>query len=89
MPQGAAVEIIQPTRIGGVLSASDGDMRHLREEFRGRYCVKLRRLIEPKLCEHILRRIEQAEFESRTHAGVGVELCLSDAGLTGARTPCE
>jgi hypothetical protein len=77
-------DVMQLTRSGAVPSGTDDDVERLREQFDRRHFFRLRELIEPDFCAHLLRRIEEAEFAPRTHGEIGTELWVPDPGLTGA-----
>ena len=73
--------MINIQKLGTKVAASDQDMADLRREFQQNDFICLPNLIEPALLEELHSQIESAEWENRTHDGIGVELCMSDAGL--------
>lgn len=70
--------MIQFTRSGVVVSLKPTAREGLRDHFGQLEYVRLRQLIEPKLLEQVLMRIEGARFEPNTHPGVGADSSLHD-----------
>lgn len=63
------------------VSFSNEEIADLRSQFQKNDYIRLPNLIDPKLLEELYSQIEIANWENRTHDGIGVELCLNDPGL--------
>jgi len=50
----------------------------LEQEFHGRHLVLLPKLLEPKLLEFVLSRIEQGPWQTKIHEKIGSEVVLGD-----------
>lgn len=70
--------MIQFTRSGVVVSLQPAAREDLRDHFGQLDYVRLRQLIEPRLLEHVLMRIDGARFEPKVHPGVGADSSLHD-----------
>src|SRR4026207_1448165 len=68
-------------KLGVQGSCSDQELSALREQFLKTNFIRFQNLIDSTLLEEIYSQIEAAEWENRTHDGIGEELCVSDAGL--------
>lgn len=75
--------LIQMTRLGTVVAASDVEMREAGTEFARRGCLLLPQLLAPDLVETFLTRLEGADFYERRHGAIGAELCLTPGPLSG------
>jgi hypothetical protein len=67
--------MVQLTRSGLTLP-SQPDLDRLRAEFDRQHCIRLPGLLEPALLNFVRDRLEEAEFNERTHDDIGAELCL-------------
>jgi hypothetical protein len=72
--------IIQLTRRGARLDASDQEIAHLCEQYRTKHYLLLSNVIEPGLLGVLLERIERAEFAFRETDGVLTEFRMVDRG---------
>lgn len=80
--------MIQLTRNGVISSTSEAEMDRLRDQFEKKHYLILPQLIERKLFETLVHRIEVANFYPRVHRdggkNLGTELCMSDVVTTSA-----
>ena len=67
--------MVQLTR-SGLTFRSQPDLDRLRAEFNRHHCIRLPGLLEPALLHFVRDRLEEAEFNERSHDDIGVELCL-------------
>ena len=74
--------MIHMTHAGLRVDASDGALDALRREFDVRHCLQLPGFVEPALLRVVRRQLATAAFYDRSHAGIGVELCLSEGPLS-------
>jgi len=71
-------QMVQLTRAGTAVSASAGDVEHLRRQFDRLPCILLPSLLDPGLLHVIQRHIDAATFNPKTHEGIGTEICLTE-----------
>jgi hypothetical protein len=69
--------LIQIARSGLIISER-GEIAPLRAEFDAVHCVRLPQLLEPPLLAFLECRLEQGQWQARTHPGVGQEYGLED-----------
>lgn len=50
----------------------------LRSEFHQKRFVRLPKLLEPYLVDFVLRRLDQARWQDKTHKGIGTEIIVDD-----------
>jgi hypothetical protein len=70
--------LIQIARNGLNFSGTQQDLDALKLKFDRDNYVILPQLFEPTLLEEILRRVQAAQFYSRDHTGIALELCMAD-----------
>jgi hypothetical protein len=77
--------MVQITRSGKLVSASDNELAPLKLQFAERHHFRLPRLLSPDLMELVQRQIEETAFAEITHQGIGAnkELCLHEGALPG------
>jgi hypothetical protein len=75
--------MIQLTRFGTVCDVAEKELLALRREFEQRQCILLPNFLEPKVLEHLQRRLEQDEFYQRLHHDTRLELCLKEEATHG------
>jgi hypothetical protein len=75
--------MIQLTKFGVVCDVVEEELSALRHEFAQRQCIRLANFLEPKLLEHLQRRLEQDEFYQRLHHDTRLELCLKEEATHG------
>jgi len=68
--------VIQIRRDG--LTSDADEVGRLRSEFSEVQCTRLSQLLEPTLLGFLQRRLEEAEWEPKTHVGIGEELITND-----------
>jgi hypothetical protein len=59
------------------------DIEHRKAEFREKHCVILPTLLEPKLLDFLLERLERGRWCDNVNEGVGREIVLDDAPARG------
>lgn len=74
--------MLQLTRSGVRVSGDGRERDRLREEFDRQHCVRLTGLLDSAAIGFLRETIDRASFVHRTHAGIGVEVCMeSNAAL--------
>lgn len=71
------VAVVELGERGTVVHAGSGQIDALREQFATRHFVRLPRLLGPPLLDRLLHDIEECEFSTRVHEGVGIETGLA------------
>ena len=59
------------------------DIERFKIEFQQKQCVLLPKLLEPRLLDFLLDRLERGLWRNKIHGGIGVELILEDAPARG------
>ncbi len=64
------------------LRVHPGEASRLKAEFEQNHCFRIRRLLNPPILALLQRRLAAAEFGDNTHAEIGRELLMRDAGVS-------
>jgi hypothetical protein len=70
--------MIRLTRTGLVASATDAELRHLRQQFGREHVIRLPGLLDPVHVGLVQRYIDLGQFVHRVHDDIGTEHCLVD-----------
>ena len=65
--------IIQVTKSGTVFSGDECDLDRLKNEYNKNHWIKLSKFLHPELLKFIQFRIEQAEFQEKCYADLGLD----------------
>jgi len=68
-------------KLGVEASFSGQELADLQRQFQENHFVRLPNLIDRALLEELYSQITTAHWENRVHDGIGIEVCLKDAGL--------
>ena len=60
---------------------SDRQIGNLIREFQENHFIRLRNLVDESLLNELFDQMNGANWENRVHDGIGIEVCLADAGL--------